>query len=376
MDAPMGSLAEDAGSSLSAAPGQAEPPAPAADPERVANQALLPTSIPNPDTVRVCSYGDHCRVAVVGGPQLSSCGEPGCINSLHHLCQGEYEAKFSELFANCDMPPAPSFIQNKDGSAVANRELFLDVVDTRSKWEDMQCAVNLLLPVSDALQFIEGNTTRVSFVYLIMLHIGNDVAQWTSGALDGVLLDGQEPLSVKAFRAFHARWGATGRIQAGLYDDVHMVAYFLDPFLCRLVEELPLNAIGAFQKIFGKFCDDVELAQCVNESMKFHNGDGGYGMMKDFAEQTHQREFARLKEKYLRDHNLGKLPHCVSEAIMYCQDAMSNDEEMVGMIEDMLLQEMAAMDAAAASSNVTGNATNREGDIGDAALANVDEGAG
>mmetsp|Transcript_34236 Transcript_34236/g.86250 ORF Transcript_34236/g.86250 Transcript_34236/m.86250 type:complete len:331 (+) Transcript_34236:610-1602(+) len=30
----------------------------------------------------------------------------------------------------------------------------------------------------------------------------------------------------------------------------------------------------------------------------------------------------------------------------------------------------------AASSNVTGNATNREGDIGDAALANVDEGAG
>mmetsp|Transcript_43221 Transcript_43221/g.112023 ORF Transcript_43221/g.112023 Transcript_43221/m.112023 type:complete len:318 (+) Transcript_43221:761-1714(+) len=317
----------------------------------------------------------------------------------------------------------------------------------------MQCAVNLLLPVSDALQFIEGNTTRVSFVYLIMLHIGNDVAQWTSGALDGVLLDGQEPLSVKAFRAFHARWGATGRIQAGLYDDVHMVAYFLDPFLCRLVEELPLNAIGAFQKIFGKFCDDVELAQCVNESMKFHNGDGGYGMMKDFAEQTHQREFARLKEKYLRDHNLGKLPHCVSEAIMYCQAAMSNgncaitwwktmgktvksakklseiavrvlslaptatpvermnsihkliqtkgraalkhqrvvklmfcyvnmrlldsiDEEMVGMIEDMLLQEMAAMDAAAASSNVTGNATNREGDIGDAALANVDEGAG
>eukprot|EP00873_Tetraselmis_striata_P040466 jgi/Tetstr1/460730/TSEL_005916.t1 len=214
--------------------------------------------------------------------------------------------------------------QNKDGSAVANRELFLDVVDTRSKWEDMQCAVNLLLPVSDALQFIEGNTTRVSFVYLIMLHIGNDVAQWTSGALDGVLLDGQEPLSVKAFRAFHARWGATGRIQAGLYDDVHMVAYFLDPFLCRLVEELPLNAIGAFQKIFGKFCDDVELAQCVNEFMKFHNGDGGYGMMKDFAEQTHQREFARLKEKYLRDHNLGKLPHCVSEAIMYCQAAMSN----------------------------------------------------
>eukprot|EP00873_Tetraselmis_striata_P042387 jgi/Tetstr1/462651/TSEL_007634.t2 len=103
MDAPMGSLAEDAGSSLSAAPGQAEPPAPAADPERVANQAFLPTSIPNPDTVRVCSYGDHCRVAVVGGPQLSSCGEPGCINSLHHLCQGEYEAKFSELFANCDM---------------------------------------------------------------------------------------------------------------------------------------------------------------------------------------------------------------------------------------------------------------------------------
>eukprot|EP00873_Tetraselmis_striata_P021876 jgi/Tetstr1/442140/TSEL_030293.t1 len=240
----------------------------------------------------------------------------------------------------------------------------------------MQCAVNLLLPVSDALQFIEGNTTRVSFVYLIMLHIGNDVAQWTSGALDGVLLDGQEPLSVKAFRAFHARWGATGRIQAGLYDDVHMVAYFPDPFLCRLVEDLPLNAIGVFQKIFGKFCDDVELAQCVNESMKFHNGDGGYGMMKDFAEQTHQREFARLKEKYLRDHNLGKLPHCVSEAIMYCQAAMSNDEEMVGMIEDMLLQEMAAMDAAAASSNVTGNATNHEGDIGDAALANVDEGAG
>eukprot|EP00873_Tetraselmis_striata_P034902 jgi/Tetstr1/455166/TSEL_042016.t1 len=155
-----------------------------------------------------------------------------------------------------------------------------------------------------------------------------------------------------------------------------MVAYFLDPFLCRLVEELPLNAIGAFQKIFGKFCDDVELAQCVNESMKFHNGDGGYGMMKDFAEQTHQREFARLKEKYLRDHNLGKLPHCVCEAIMYCQAAMSNDEEVVGMIEDMLLQELAAMDAAAASSNVTGNATNREGDIGDAALANVDEGAG
>eukprot|EP00873_Tetraselmis_striata_P012037 jgi/Tetstr1/432301/TSEL_021703.t1 len=266
--------------------------------------------------------------------------------------------------------------QNKDGSAVANRELFLDVVDTRSKWEDMQCAVNLLLPVSDALQFIEGNTTRVSFVYLIMLHIGNDVAQWISGALDGVLLDGQEPLSVKAFRAFHARWGATGRIQAGLYDDVHMVAYFLDPFLCRLVEELPLNAIGAFQKIFGKFCDDVELAQCVNEFMKFHNGDGGYGMMKDFAEQTHQREFARLKEKYLRDHNLGKLPHCVSEAIMYCQAAMSNDEEMVGMIEDMLLQEIAAMDDAAASSNVTGNATNHEGDIGDAALANADEGAG
>eukprot|EP00873_Tetraselmis_striata_P002693 jgi/Tetstr1/422957/TSEL_013735.t1 len=285
-------------------------------------------------------------------------------------------AASSLLASAVSQTPAPSFIQNKDGSAVANRELFLDVVDTRSKWEDMQCAVNLLLPVSDALQFIEGNTTRVSFVYLIMLHIGNDVAQWTSGALDGVLLDGQEPLSVKAFRAFHARWGATGRIQAGLYDDVHMVAYFLDPFLCRLVEELPLNAIGAFQKIFGKFCDDVELAQCVNESMKFHNGDGGYGMMKDFAEQTHQREFARLKEKYLRDHNLGKLPHCVSEAIMYCQDAMSNDEEMVGMIEDMLLQEMAAMDAAAASSNVTGNATNREGDIGDAALANVDEGAG
>eukprot|EP00873_Tetraselmis_striata_P021873 jgi/Tetstr1/442137/TSEL_030291.t1 len=250
-------------------------------------------------------------------------------------------------------------------------------IQTLSKWEDMQCAVNLLLlPVSDALQFIEGNTTRVSFVYLIMLHIGNDVAQWTSGALDGVLLDGQEPLSVKAFRAFHARWGATGRIQAGLYDDVHMVAYFLDSFLCRLVEELPLNAIGAFQKIFGKFCDDVELARCVNEVMKFHNGDGGYGMMKDFAEQTHQREFARLKEKYLRDHNLGKLPHCVSEAIMYCQAAMSNDEEMVGMIEDMLLQEIAAMDAAAASSNVTGTATNHEGDIGDAALANADEGAG
>eukprot|EP00873_Tetraselmis_striata_P010317 jgi/Tetstr1/430581/TSEL_020378.t1 len=203
--------------------------------------------------------------------------------------------------------------QNKDGSAVANRELFLDVVDTRSKWEDMQCAVNLLLPVSDALQFIEGNSTRVSFVYLIMLHIGNDVAQWTSGALDG---------------------------------------------------------------IFGKFCNDVELAQCVNEFMKLHNGDGGYGMMKDFAEQTHQQEFARLKEKYLRDHNLGKLPHCVSEAIMYCQAAMSNDEEMVGMIEDMLLQEIAAMDAAAASSNVTGNATNHEGDIGDAALANADEGAG
>eukprot|EP00873_Tetraselmis_striata_P040965 jgi/Tetstr1/461229/TSEL_000583.t1 len=103
-----------------------------------------------------------------------------------------------------------------------------------------------------------------------------------------------------------------------------MVAYFLDSFLCRLVEELPLNAIGAFQKIFGKFCDDVELARCVNEVMKFHNGDGGYGMMKDFAEQTHQREFARLKEQYLRDHNLGKLPHCVSEAIMYCQAAMSN----------------------------------------------------
>eukprot|EP00873_Tetraselmis_striata_P035745 jgi/Tetstr1/456009/TSEL_042786.t1 len=166
-------------------------------------------------------------------------------------------AASSLLASAVSQTPAPSFVQNKDGSAVANRELFLDVVDTRSKWEDMQCAVNLLLPVSDALQFIEGNTTRVSFVYLIMLHIGNDVAQWTSGALD----------------------------------------------------ELPLNAIGAFQKIFGKFCDDVELAQCVNEFMKFHNGDGGYGMMKDFAEQTHQREFARLKEKYLRDHNLGKLPH-------------------------------------------------------------------
>eukprot|EP00873_Tetraselmis_striata_P009230 jgi/Tetstr1/429494/TSEL_019400.t1 len=249
MDAPMGSLAEDAGSSLSAAPGK-----------------------------------------------------------------GQWTAAASR--------------RRRWRRAQRNRELFLGVVDTRSKWEDMQCAVNLLLPVSDALQFIEGNTTRVSFVYLIMLHIGNDVAQWTSGALDGVLLDGQEPLSVKAFRAFHARWGATGRIQAGLYDDVHMVAYFLDPFLCRLVEELPLNAIGAFQKIFGKFCDDVELAQCVNEFMKFHNGDGGYGMMKDFAEQTHQREFARLKEKYLRDHNLGKLPHCVSEAIMYCQAAMSNALEL------------------------------------------------
>eukprot|EP00873_Tetraselmis_striata_P020514 jgi/Tetstr1/440778/TSEL_029086.t1 len=136
-------------------------------------------------------------------------------------------------------------------------------------------------PSNKLLQFIEGNTTRVSFVYLIMLHIGNDVAPWISGALD-------------------------------------------DSFLCRLVEELPLNAIGAFQKIFGKFCYDVELARCVNEVMKFHNGDGGYGMMKDFAEQTHQREFARLKEKYLRDHNLSKLPHCVSEAIMYCQAAMSN----------------------------------------------------
>eukprot|EP00873_Tetraselmis_striata_P037634 jgi/Tetstr1/457898/TSEL_044417.t1 len=86
---------------------------------------------------------------------------------------------------------------NKDGSAEANREVFLDVVDTRSEWEDMQCAVNLLLPVSDALKFIEGNTTRVSFVYLIMLHIGNDLAQWNSGALDGVLLDSMRQIVEK-----------------------------------------------------------------------------------------------------------------------------------------------------------------------------------
>ena len=50
------------------------------------------------DCAKFCSYGDSCKVNPRGPqPSLVACGDRGCDNLLHHLCQGEYEAAHPEL---------------------------------------------------------------------------------------------------------------------------------------------------------------------------------------------------------------------------------------------------------------------------------------
>jgi len=53
-----------------------------------------------------CFYGMHCVVAAMGepgGPELKECGVAGCTALLHHVCQGEYEAKFPEKYSDVPM---------------------------------------------------------------------------------------------------------------------------------------------------------------------------------------------------------------------------------------------------------------------------------
>jgi hypothetical protein len=60
---------------------------------------------------------------------------------------------------------------NKDGSHVSNRQEFENLVLNRPMWDRISCAIDLLQPVAAALRFIEGDRTRLSFVYLIMLKL-------------------------------------------------------------------------------------------------------------------------------------------------------------------------------------------------------------
>jgi len=227
-----------------------------------------------------------------------------------------------------DMPDDPAWEDvstNKDGSPMADREWFVDSIEERRIFLKFSCALALLQPVTDAIRFMEGDYARISFVYLIMLSLAVDVSNWQSLPLDGDSADQGEPsLASKASAAFATRWNATGRLQAALYHPVHMVSLFLDPYLCRIAPALPVNAVAAFTALFRKFCSsESEVTQCVNEFMKFHNGDGGYRMMKEFAEQAHEQEFQSMKEKYLQDNSLGSLPSEVVKAILYCQASMA-----------------------------------------------------
>eukprot|EP00873_Tetraselmis_striata_P038845 jgi/Tetstr1/459109/TSEL_004559.t1 len=157
-------------------------------------------------------------------------------------------------------------------------------------------------------------------------------------------------------------------------------------FSCALALLQPVtDAIRFMEALFRKFCSsESEVTQCVNEFMKFHNGDGGYRMMKEFAEQAHEQEFQSMKEKYLQDNSLGSLPSEVVKAILYCQASMacgncpitwwktmgktltnSVDEEMRSMIEDMLVQEVAAADMEAATSSNNATDDGQQGQQGD-----------
>jgi hypothetical protein len=60
---------------------------------------------------------------------------------------------------------------NKDGSPIANKQAFENLVLNRPMWDRMTSALELLQPVASTLRFIEGDKTSLSFVYLIMLSL-------------------------------------------------------------------------------------------------------------------------------------------------------------------------------------------------------------
>ena len=105
-----------------------------------------------------------------------------------------------------------------------------------------------------------------------------------------------------------------------LFHPVHMVAFYLNPYISFLLPvRLPEAAMGHVKEIFAKYCTEASEAREVSQAfLTYHTSAGPYEYSRMFAKDHSQAEFASLKATYLLDRNLENLPSKAEEAILEC----------------------------------------------------------
>lgn len=192
---------------------------------------------------------------------------------------------------------------NKDGSAVAKADVFRSLVGSMAFFDVIGCCLQLLQPVAAALRFIEGNNTRLSFVFPLMVALSADVNSWDSSEVDAYLEkeypDVPRPVSSTIRTAFLKRWHGDGRL-VGLFHPVHMVSLLLDPGLSFGGTLFP-DAPGHLETIFSKYCDnEAEFSVVYSEFEAFHAGLGHWGPAKAMREKQAKAKAQGLQAAYMK----------------------------------------------------------------------------
>ena len=221
--------------------------------------------------------------------------------------------------------------QNSDGSRIAGVQDFEDSVNSTRMWLRGQDAFKLLNPVAVALRFIEGNSPRMSFVYLLMMALSVDLQNWEPANLG-------HDIKQRAQQVFAERWqgvrtgGRRKQNIAPLYNPLHILAFYMDPYVSwtKHQDVLPNEVLEEAEKIFKKFCDsDAELRAVRQAFEGYCAGTGDWVFPKRRAAADTKVAFQELLAKHLEDNKPAKEEDlCRTQiAVLECMAALGQDRE-------------------------------------------------
>ena len=185
---------------------------------------------------------------------------------------------------------------------------FRVLVDNSEFWDRADSAAALLAPVSKAIAHIEGDKTKLAYVYVLYQSLLEDLSMWDSTAIDPAL-------KATVVAQVKRRWEGEGRL-VGLQSWVYLAALMLNPYTTPPPSCAPPGHVEAVTMLFKKFtATEDEVDKCIASYQEFLAGDGVFGKMKLDMQAEVERKFVREKAAWVQEHP-GKTMSCTEQAIM------------------------------------------------------------
>jgi len=135
------------------------------------------------------------------------------------------------------------------------------LADFQNQWKHWRSAATLFQPIHAATDFMGSSSFHISWVYCIYIALGKDLAGWGEKK--------QNPFSPQTrelvVNHYTDRWCGNG-LRVGLYEDVHLAAYVLNPLVVGIVEvmdnpiiSVPNGTIDKLKEMYKTKISDREL---------------------------------------------------------------------------------------------------------------------